>query len=439
MRVVSLGIPLARARQYSSLPMLVNSVALILAKVSTMGLGFVAWTLAARLFPASEVGIASAAISAIMLCTQIALLGISSAIISLFPTHAQSPSALLNTSYTILVGAALVVGGGFLILAASVFNQLHVIATIPSYAALFLIMSVLGTLGIAFDQTSTVLRRGYHVLLRGVLAGVVIVVVVTILPVVTDASGSQAIFLAWAAGAAAAFLVGCRQIWTSLEHYRYRPRVDLSIGRALLAVGLPNYALTLAERAPGPLMPILVTEVMSPVDTAHWYAVWMMAWIVLIVPIQVSINLFAEASHRPDALTSVIRHGIRSSLVLGAVAAAGVAIAAPLILSLLGGAYAATGTTPLRILALTVIPFTFLQVYFAACRASRRLREAVIVCVVSGAAGVAMALTAGVEYGLSGMAAAWLITQSVAGAWAAWRLRSLVRGAHAPRGVGLPD
>ena len=52
-----------------------NSVALILAKVATMGLGFLFWLVAARLFAPSDVGLASGAVSAMMLITQLALFG----------------------------------------------------------------------------------------------------------------------------------------------------------------------------------------------------------------------------------------------------------------------------------------------------------------------------------------------------------------------------
>ena len=55
----------------------------------------------------------------------------------------------------------------------------------------------------------------------------------------------------------------------------------------LSRVGLPNDLLTLTERAPGFVLPIVVTELLSPADNAHWYAAWMMAWVVFVIPIQV--------------------------------------------------------------------------------------------------------------------------------------------------------
>ena len=73
------------ARGGRTLSMAQNSVALILAKVATMGLGFLFWLVAARLFAPSDVGLASGAVSAMMLITQLALFGVGSAVISLYP------------------------------------------------------------------------------------------------------------------------------------------------------------------------------------------------------------------------------------------------------------------------------------------------------------------------------------------------------------------
>src|SRR5207237_5365923 len=92
--------------------------------------------------------------------------------------------------------------------------------------------------------------------------------------------------------------------------------------RPLVRVGLPDPALPLTEPAPGLMLPILVTELLSPARNAFWYAVWMMAWVVYIIPISMGMALFAEASHRPESLARAVRSGVGSSLLFVVVAAA---------------------------------------------------------------------------------------------------------------------
>ena len=417
-----------------SLRMLLNPLALILGRVSTMALGFLAWLLAARLFAPAEVGLASGAIAAMMLCVQVALLGVGSAVIALFPQHRGHPSPLLDTAFSIVAVAAISAGGLFLIVASSAFHELKIVSSIRIYTLMFLALSVLGTVGVLLDHTSIALRRGDQVLARNVLCGVVTLAGIGALPLLAGAASSLAIFSAWVLGGLSACLLGCIQLWQSLSRYRYRLHLELPLAGHLLGVGLPNYALTLAERAPGAILPIVATELLSPEDNAYWYAVWMMAWVVLIIPISIGQTLFAEAAQRPAALRVGIRRSIRSSLALGGLAAVGLVVAAPIALALLGRSYVVAGATPLRILVLTVLPFTFIQAYFAACRARQRLREAILTGMLSGLAGVGAAGVAGTAIGLTGMAGAWLVTQCLAGLWAAWRLQDLARRAQAESG-----
>jgi O-antigen/teichoic acid export membrane protein len=212
--------------------------------------------------------------------------------------------------------------------------------------------------------------------------------------------------------------------------YRYRPQLRGRLAWPLLRVGLPNHWLTLTERAPGLILPIVVTEVVSPAANAAWYAAWMMAWVVYIIPIQSGMTLFAEASHRPELLDRLIRQGVRQSLLLGILGAGVVALAAHPLLSILGPKYAEAGATPLRLLVLAVIPLVLVQAYFVFCRCAQLLREAIVVGVVAASLSIGAAAVAGLYSGLTGMALAWVGAQALSGAWALWRLRRLSRAAR---------
>ncbi|HET7095620.1 MAG TPA: oligosaccharide flippase family protein, partial [Thermomicrobiales bacterium] len=154
-----------------SLPMHVNSIALIAGKMATMGVGFLAWLVAARLFAPADVGLAAGAVSAMMLCVQIALFGAGAAIITLYPEHQRRPAALIDTAVSIVAVASLAVAVGFLLLATGAFRELGVIGGSPAYTAAFLAMCVFGALGVLLDQISTALRRGDQALARGALSG----------------------------------------------------------------------------------------------------------------------------------------------------------------------------------------------------------------------------------------------------------------------------
>jgi O-antigen/teichoic acid export membrane protein len=404
------------------LSMFSNSLALIAAKAATMGLGFVFWLMAARFFEPAVLGVAAAVVSALMLCTQLALLGVGSAVIAEFREHGRRPAPLLNSAFTLVAATAAVSAGLFLVLAGSVLQEVGVVASEPVYAALFVAAVLLGTLGILLDQVSMALRRADQVLVRGLAFGLLAVATLPLLATTDAASGSKAIFLPWVVAGLAGCGLGFWQICRSIPKFRPRPSVNAFLARRLGKLGLKNYALTLSERAPGLMLPVLVTELLSAEANATWYAVWMMAWVVYIIPLQVGMNLFAEVAYDPPALARSVRHGIRSSLALGSVAAVVIFAAAEPLLSLLGDTYAEEGVTPLRILVFGFIPLAFIQAYNAASRGTRRLGEAIAGGWVGGAVTVVVAVLAGVEYGLEGIAAAWVTAQGLAGAWSAWRL-----------------
>ncbi len=411
----------------ASLSVTLSALALVAAKVGTMGFGFLAWIVAARLYPTHDVGLASGAVSAVTLCAQFALVGLGSAVITLLPAHIDRPARLLDTSVSLLVVTASAAGLAFVLFAGSVLEELRVVASDPLFVVLFVILAIGGTLGVLFDQVSTARRRGDQVLIRGVAAGVATLVAVVVLGRVLGGGTSRDIFAAWVLGGLVTVAIGLIALSRAIPGYRFRPGLDAGLAGTLTRVGLPNYVLTLTERAPGFALPIFVTELLSPTDNAYWYAAWMMAWVVFIIPIQVGMTSFAEIARDPALTGRIVRHGLRTSLAIGIAGAAAVAVFAEPLLGLLGPDYAAGGALPLRILVLGIVPLTFIQAYFSYCRARGRLREAIALGIATCAGSIAGPAIAGLTGGLVAMATAWLAVQVVSAIGAALRLRELAR------------
>jgi hypothetical protein len=186
------------------LSMFENSIALIGAKVLTMGLGFVFWVVAARFFAKAEVGVAAAVVATMMLCTQLALLGVGSAVITLLREHAAAPAALLDTSLT-FVGVTAFGCAAVVVLLSGAFGEIDVVGSSAHYALVFTLATVVGTAGILYDQISTALRRGDQVLVRGAVVGLATVLTVVALGPGLGWTGSEALLVPWVT----AGLAGC--------------------------------------------------------------------------------------------------------------------------------------------------------------------------------------------------------------------------------------
>ena len=421
------AVPVApAATKRTTTAVLLSSLALVAGKMAAMGFGFLAWIVAARLYPASDVGLASGAISAVTLCAQLALVGVGSAVITLLPRHLASPGVLLDTSIAYLALTAVVAGGLFVAFAGGVLRELSVVATDPVYALLFVVLAAAGTLGVLFDQASTARRRGDQVLLRGVAAGVVTLAAVAAIGLGAPGTGSRSIFAAWALGGVTTLVLGLVLVGRAVPGYRVRARFDRRLAGELTRVGFPNYLLTLTERAPGFVLPIVVTELLSPAENAAWYAAWMMAWVVFVIPIQVGMTSFAEIAREPTAARRIVRNGVTTSLSLGVAGALLLGVAAVPILGLLGPHYAETAAAPLRVLLLGIVPMTVVQAYFSLGRARHSLREPIIVGSVSCVLSIVVPAAVGPTTGLVGMAAAWLAIQSATAVVAGVRLRAMI-------------
>jgi O-antigen/teichoic acid export membrane protein len=414
-----------------------NALGMLSGRVAAMGLGFVFWLVAAHVATSKEVGFAAAVVSAMMLCTQFGQLGVGSAFISLSRHHAPRPGALLDVALTVTALGSLGVAGVFLVAARTWLPELGQVSRTPTWTLAFLAMCVLGTAGIVLDQINVALGRGHQVLVRTAAFGLITLVPVAVLPLFGLRANAMLLFSFWVVAGVGASAVGMWQLWAttppvpgsaavSARHraygYRYRPRWQPDLVRRLLTVGLANHVLTLCERVPGLVLPVVVTELLSAEANAVWYIVWMSAWVVFTAPISVGIALFAEAVRLPESTSRATVTALRTSLLYAGTAAAVLALVAHPVLRLLGRNYAAAGVTPLRILLIGVLPLAVVSAYFAQCRARGRLAEAIAAGSVAGVAGVVVPAAIGVHHGLVGIAAAWVAVEAIVACWAGVRL-----------------
>jgi Na+-driven multidrug efflux pump len=184
---------------------------------------------------------------------------------------------------------------------------------------------------------------------------------------------------------------------------------------------VPNHLLTMTERLPALLVPVLVAHLVSPEATAYWYPAWMLAWVAYTVPIQVGLVQFSEGVRRPSELRRTLRSGFVSALVLGGSAAAVLVVFAHPLLSLIGAEYADASTNALRVLTVGLVPFAVWQCYNARCRAAGLVREG-IVAGLALAGAICLASVWAAPRGSTALAVAWVTVSCLGAVWAAWRL-----------------
>ncbi|MCW2765192.1 MAG: polysaccharide biosynthesis protein [Nocardioides sp.] len=403
------------------------SVLMVLGKAFQMGFGFLFWIVAARLTSVAGMGTVAATVSAVMLVTQIGLLGVGATMIVSIG-RGEPVGQVLDTGFTVVTATSLLAAGGYVAFTMLGRGDVATTQSATPFQAMFLVAAVCGTVAICLDQAGIALGRPSGTVVRYVLGGVVMLGGLAAAAAASRGDLSTGtVFGVWTLSSVVICVAGGWQLsrWVG---YRYRGRVRIDSLRRHLAVGVPNHLLTLTERLPALLVPLLVAYLVSPEATAYWYPAWMLAWVAYTVPIQVGLVQFSEGVRRPGDLRRTLRSGFVSGLALGGLAAVLLAVLAHPLLALIGADYADSSATALRVLTLGIIPFTVWQSYNARCRAAGLVREGIMAGLVLAGI-ICLATVWAAPRGSTALAVAWVASSSLGAVWAARRLtrRELIR------------
>jgi O-antigen/teichoic acid export membrane protein len=400
-----------------------SSLGLILAKAAQTGSGFAFWIVAAHAAAEREVGLTTAAVSAVLICAQLAILGAGSAVI-VSVGRGEPPARVLDAAFGIVAVASTVLALGYLVLEATVAPETASVSVL--FWLMFLLAAITGTMGTVMDQALVALGRGASATLRYTVGGLVSLAAVALVAWQAHPAPMDMLMACWTLGTAVTAVIGAVQL-RRLIGYKPRPTLRLVHGRSVLMLGIPNQLLTLSERAPGLLLPLLLAHMVAPEAAAYWYPAWMMAWAAYTAPMLMGIVQFSEGVREPDRLVATTWATLRWSLAVGGLAAVVLVLFARPLLHLLGEQYADASADALRLLAAGVVAYAVLQAYNAVCRARGRYMEGIAVGVTLAVALCTAALWAA-EKGSTAMALAWLVVLTVGAAAVGLRLLAILRG-----------
>ncbi|MDQ0662314.1 O-antigen/teichoic acid export membrane protein [Arthrobacter ulcerisalmonis] len=399
-----------------------SSLGLVLAKAAQTGTGFAFWVVAAHAALDREVGLTTAAVSAVMICTQLAVLGTGSAVI-VSVGRGEPPARVLDAAFGIVGVAGTVLALGYLVLELFVAPDTASMSVL--FWATFVVAAVTGTMCTVLDQALVALGRGSSATLRYTLGGLVSLGAAALVAWQAHGASADVLMACWTLGSAVSCIIGGVQL-RRLVGYRPRPSLHPARGRSLLKMGIPNQLLTLTERAPGLVLPLLLAHMVSPEVAAYWYPAWMMAWAAYTAPMLMGIVQFSEGVREPGRLAATTWASFRWSLLVGGLAAVVLIVLAHPLLHLLGDRYANASTVTLRLLAAGVVAYAVLQAYNSVCRVLGRYTESIVVGVALGAALCVSALVAA-SNGSSAMALAWLVVLTVGAVVIGLRLIAILR------------
>lgn len=394
-------------------PLVRNAYSLVASIGLTSVFGLTYWILAARFYSVEEVGLNAALISTMTVLSGLAQLNLGSVLTRYLPSAEINAPRWILSSYALAAVAALLCSLVFFLGAHVWTPSLRFVTEQLPLAIWFVLATVLWTVFALQDGVLAGLRRAFWVPVENTFFAIAKIVLLVAFAK-TDLRGFG-IFASWTVPLLALVIPVNLLIFKGILRWAPRlPRPEkANIDRREVARFLGgDFAGTLFFYAATGIAPILVLEKAGAAANAKYYLAWTITYSLYLVAKSIGISLTAEGAADTGSLRKLERQALLHTMLMLIGAVLVVVLAAPLLLDLFGSAYA-DGTVPLRILAVSALPFGITTIFLSAARVEGRMGY------VAAVQGVMMILVLGLgapllkTLGATGMSLAWLITQTL--------------------------
>ncbi len=400
-----------------------NSVLLLLAQIAAAGFGFLFWLVIARIFPASQVGIASSLLSAISLLAFVSMAGMNGTLIRFLRTgHARDRQ--VGQALTVVVATSAIVSVGYVLLAPGLAADLAVLHD-PRFAVLFVLVAVSAGVNLLTDAIFVGLRSPeYNLALDGILQGVTkLLAPLALLGVVPVVAVFGSAGLGFAVAAAASLIVLRRR-------FGIRPAIGRrpAFSRRELHYSVASYLSSVLNLLPSLALPMIVLAEHGAAAAAYFFMSFQIANLLYAISFAAGEATFSEGSHALDDLPQLLRTSLRLLAYTQVPAAMLVIASASWVLGLFGGEYREQATGLLVVFALGAVPVAVNAWASFVLRILARNR----MLIATNASFVVVTLGLSVAFapmGLVGFGWAWFVGNLAAAAVACagvWRCRGRV-------------
>lgn len=410
-----------------SVPLYRNGYALILSSTATSALGLLYWAIAARLYDANTVGINSAILSAMMFLSIVAQLNLGGMLVRYVPLAGGATARLIRVAYIASVVAAVLVCAVFLVGLEIWSPSLRVLGQNPFLMVGFILATVMWCIFALQDSALTALRQSVWVPVENIVfAALKIVLLVAGARLLTG----YGIFASWIIPVGLALIPINWFLFTHFipAHVRTTKERAVPIERGDLVKYIGgNYVGAIFFQASATLLPLIVIGQLGAAMNAYFYLPWTITTSLQMVALNMSTSFTVEASRdlsqRYVYGGRVLVHNLKILVPLVLV----VVVGAPYLLGFFGAEYARQGSTMLRLLALSVIPYSFVSLYVGLERVQNRVHHIAVVQAIRCIALLALAYWLLPQWGIVAAGVIWLAVESCVGGFLlVTRLRPLL-------------
>jgi O-antigen/teichoic acid export membrane protein len=404
-----------RLLAHARMPLFRNGYALMLSSASTSALGMLYWMLATRLYTAEVVGLNAALISAMLLVSGIAQLGLASVLMRFLPRAGSRARRLVALAYLLALAAAALAGLAFVLGVELWAPALAFLVASPIGGVWFVLATMMWSIFTLQDGVLTGLKQTIWVPIENTAFSAAKIVLLLLCAWLAARDG---IFASWSIPSALALAPVNYLIFRRLlpRHAAAAGVSELPPPRQLASYAAGNYVGSLLALAIGTLLPLLVLHRLGPRANAYFAQSWLIAASLQLVAGNMALSLTVEAASDRAKLAAYTRHAFVQTARLLLPLVAAIVAGAPYLLGIFGPEYAHAGTGLLRLLALGSLPNLVTMLFIGVARVQNRPGAIV------AAQGAQCALALGLSYlwidryGIAGVGWAWVAGQSLVAA-----------------------
>lgn len=387
-------------------PIIANAAQLYATTIITNVLGFLFWFVAAHMATQNAVGVASAVQAAALFISIFSVFGLSTLILSeLAIDRSRTRSLVLTAGLSAGLTAAVAATGVGVILHAES-PGLRPGLSGPVDILLFSLLSALTTMLAILDNASIGLLRGDMQLRRNVVFALSKLLILPVFIWLWPAHSGIEIVAAWIVGLALSLVVVIFELARHTRGDKWRLHFAHLLERRKLLFG--HFWLNISIQSPRLIIPVVVAIIVSASANAAFTIALLLVSFINIIPIHLSTVLFALKPGDETQLSIEARRTMRVCAFIAALAAPFFLVSAGFLLSLFGPKYR-IATDALMILGLTVYPLAIKTHYVAIARVRSQMSSASVRTLLGGSLEVGLAAAGGKMYGLTGVAAGYLM------------------------------
>lgn len=408
-----------RVREHLAEPLNRTALAVIVSTLMTSALGFAFWLAAAVIFDAETVGRDNALVSAMMLIATVCLLNLNNLMMRFLPQVREHVGRRVLQTYAVSACVSFVVGLAFALNAGLVSDELAFLQDDPLWIIGFAAICALWSVWVMQDAALVALGRAEWMVPENAAFSVLKIAALPLFYVLAPDNG---VFIAFVGPVLLILPVINWAIFRrAVPRAAHRQRdaggvVDVMGWRRLFIFAAQDFVGSAIGEVVVVAMPLVAITLLTAEQTAYFSVPFMLVAAFDMMYYAVTVALTTESARDPARVIETTALAWRRLTRFQLPVSIAILVLAPVILWPFPDAYSEEGTTVLQLLALASAPRAALLFYQAAARLQGHGMRLMLSQIANTVGVVLLAWPLSNEFGVNGIAWAWLATHAILGA-----------------------